>query len=345
LNATSASYQRLTVIELPGEPLRKFDIGWVDATTRRYYLADRSNARVAAIDIASLSFLRSIGDGDFAGAPADGKLAGPNGVTVLADAQQVWSGDGDSSVKVHDATSGALIAAIPTGGVKRVDELAYAPSLDVVLAANDAEAVPFVTLIGTREHEIRGRIELPDATNGVHQPIWDPTAEMFYVPVSEVGGDKARGEIVVVDPRTAAIVRSIAVAECQPSGLAIGPRSRLCVGCNKNAIAAGYAPRTLILDLEVGSVVRVDEVGGSDEVWYNPGDQRFYIAASGMTGGPVLGVIDAVTRRWITNVATANDAHSVAVDATSGLAFVPMTPSPEMPKGGIAVFAERDQTH
>src|SRR5437868_15394760 len=33
----------LTTIPVPGTALRAFDISWVDASTQRYYLADRSN--------------------------------------------------------------------------------------------------------------------------------------------------------------------------------------------------------------------------------------------------------------------------------------------------------------
>ena len=40
----------LTTIPIPGTALRGFDISWVDASTQRYYLADRSNQAVDVID-------------------------------------------------------------------------------------------------------------------------------------------------------------------------------------------------------------------------------------------------------------------------------------------------------
>jgi len=67
-------------------------------------------------------------------------------------------------------------------------------------------------------------------------------------------------------------------------------------------------------------------VGGADEVWFNEGDNRFYVAARDNPGGPVLGVIDAVTNTWIENVSTAFNAHSVAADRKNNHIFVPLRP-------------------
>src|SRR5258707_425504 len=82
----------------------------------------------------------------------------------------------------------------------------------------------------------------------------------------------------------------------------------------------------LIMELKTGTVVAtIMDVGGSDEVWYNSGDERYYLAASAMPDGPVLGVIDAKTRSFVENVETGPDAHSVAVDARTNRIFVPIS--------------------
>src|SRR5215472_18697084 len=70
----------------------------------------------------------------------------------------------------------------------------------------------------------------------------------------------------------------------------------------------------------------ITQVGGADEVWFNEGDRRFYVAARDNPGGPVLGVIDAVTNSWIENVSTAFNAHSVAADRVNNHIFVPLRP-------------------
>jgi hypothetical protein len=54
----------------------------------------------------------------------------------------------------------------------------------------------------------------------------------------------------------------------------------------------------------------VRDVGGGDEVWYNPGDGRFYVTSTdntvvvptGGTAPTVLGVIDAEDGSWLQNV-------------------------------------------
>jgi hypothetical protein len=69
----------LTTIRIPGNPLTSFDIGFVDSSTGRYYLADRSNLGVDIIDTRSNTFIgRVVG---FTG-PA-GAAPGPNGVVAV----------------------------------------------------------------------------------------------------------------------------------------------------------------------------------------------------------------------------------------------------------------------
>ena len=331
--------RRMKTVELPGNPLLKFDIGWVDEPTRRYYLADRSNARITVLDVDSLEYVAGLAEGSFTGVPASGgATAGPNGVLVLSDLQQAWAGDGDSTVKVVDVKTGELLDTVHTGGLNRVDELAY-DGQGVVLVANDQEKVPFATLISTSsDHTIIAKLGFPRASNGLHQPVWDPGTELFYLPVTEVDGIKANGEIAAID-RAGRLVASYPVNECQPAGLTVGPDGDLCIGCSKNAVAAGFKARSLIMQLSTGAVVAtIMEVGGSDEVWYNAGDGRYYLAASGMHDGPVLGVIDAKTRSFVENVPTAPDAHSVAADSRTNRVFVPVAPTAEHPRGGIAVY-------
>lgn len=63
-------------------------VSWVDASTRRYYLADRSNAGVDVVDTVASQFVTRI-TGDFAGAdPRGNDLSGPNGVVVIHEAAE-----------------------------------------------------------------------------------------------------------------------------------------------------------------------------------------------------------------------------------------------------------------
>jgi len=113
----------------------------------------------------------------------------------------------------------------------------------------------------------------------------------------------------------------------------------LIVGCSADG-AAGTKLNTLIVKATTGAtILTITQVGGNDEVWYNPGDNNYYLAASSNTSGgctpalppgtiggckggtanPVLGIVDAGRAdsgpegpQWIQNIKTVVGAHSVA---------------------------------
>src|SRR5262249_17737853 len=128
---------------------------------------------------------------------------------------------------------------------------------------------------------------------------------------------------------------------CTPHGLALGPHPFAIVGCNGTA-------HSFVLDITTGATTEIPQVGGSDEVWYNPGDNRYYLAANantktvaglvGTTLNPVLGIVDAATNSWVANVPTAVGAHSVAADPTNQQVFVPLT------NGAVGIYTQRALT-
>src|SRR3954469_14617123 len=50
----------LTAVQIPGNPLRSYDISWVNPERAEYYLGDRSNKGVDVIDTHNLTFKRTI---------------------------------------------------------------------------------------------------------------------------------------------------------------------------------------------------------------------------------------------------------------------------------------------
>src|SRR6266568_468024 len=58
---TTTETKCLTAVQIPGNPLRSYDISWVNPHRAEYYLADRSNAGVDVIDTKSLTFIRTLG--------------------------------------------------------------------------------------------------------------------------------------------------------------------------------------------------------------------------------------------------------------------------------------------
>lgn len=337
-----APLRRIGTLTVPGRPLASFDIGFVNASGI-YALSDRSNAALDLFDAASGRFLgRAAGFAGYSKA-AGSDEAGPNGV-VAVGTEEFWAGDGNSSVKVVDLRTRKVIASISTGGKKRADELTYDPRDHLVIAVNNADDPPFVSFISTRTRKVVGRLELKRASDGAEQPLWNPASGLVYLSIPALDGIKARGAVAVIDPRTYRLLRLMPVEKCMPAGLALGPHDDLLLGCSDDAVAAGFPARSFVMSAASGRIVAsLPQVGGSDEVWSDPRAGRYYLAAAANTGGPVLGVVDSRTNRWIGNLPTGPHAHSVAADAATGKVFVPIAAgaAADCARGCIAVFGMR----
>jgi hypothetical protein len=348
-DAIAAATNRIATMSVPGKTFDNFDIGYVDSAAGRYYVADRSNAAVDIFDTQTKTFIGRV-EG-FAGVrmDANGRVAnnisGPNGVAFDAQKKQLWVGDGDSTVKVIDVATypARIVASVNTGGQKRADELTVDSKDGIVLIGNNADKPSFVSFISTAaDHRILAKIEMPDASNGIDQPAYVPETGLFYASVPIWKGQRNHGGLAVFDPKMLAFVRLIPIDDCVPAGTAHGPGTRMIVGCSAGSQARtpGIPAATVIADVATEKVVKVvHEIGGSDEVWFNPAAHRYYTASRDQPGGPVLGVIDADAERWIENVATGANAHSVAADRNTNMVFVPlMAPNSVCPKGCIGIY-------
>jgi hypothetical protein len=108
------------------------------------------------------------------------------------------------------------------------------------------------------------------------------------------------------------------------------------------------------MDAKSGSIEQiVTGVSGSDEVWFNPGDGNYYLAARNQPFAPVLGVIDAKSKTLVQVVPTINvggqafvfpagTAHSLAANPNNNQVFVPLAANNVFPSclnGCIGVFS------
>ena len=57
---TTGETRCLTAIAIPGNPLRSYDISWVNPERGEYYLADRSNAGIDIINTKNNTFVKTI---------------------------------------------------------------------------------------------------------------------------------------------------------------------------------------------------------------------------------------------------------------------------------------------
>ena len=155
------------------------------------------------------------------------------------------------------------------------------------------------------------------------------------------------GEVDAIDPVKHTIVARFPTPECFPAGLALGPSEHLLVGCSGDAIDAGHKAKTIVMDAVKGTILStISEVGGSNYVAYNPGNKLFYLGARDMTEDgtkntkktPVLGIVDAVSMKFIESVPAAPNCKAVIADPKTNHIFMPLTESPSGP--GIGVFSE-----
>jgi hypothetical protein len=364
----------LTAVQIPGNPLRSYDISWVNPDRAEYYLGDRSNAGIDIIDTHHLSFKRTIGGFvgvklNAAGTAVDNDHSGPDG--VVSHGRWLYAGDGDSTLKVIDldASSTPIKDTLSTGGEARLDEMALTADGELLLTVNNADAPPFATLFtanGDRNFNstsIRSKITIDPfafpGTGAIEQPAWDPKTRRFYVSVPVLGNPAGctgtcDGGLMVIDPTTvtsgamvlgafnpATNTGVLRLSDCGPNGATVGPNDNLLLGCTQANNPDNRS--TLVINATTKHFSHVNGIVGSDEVWFNKGDGRYYTGSNrncAPTGCPaqaaVLGVIDS-TSVLIETVPQSSGSHSVAADSKRNLIFVPQS-------GSVAVVGNGGDT-
>jgi hypothetical protein len=398
---TTTETKCVTGIFIPGNPLRSFDISWVNPRRAEYYLGDRSNSGIDVIDTHSLTWKRTIGG--FVGVvinpktgAVDNNHSGPDGVT--SHGRWLYGGDGDSTLKVFDLDAppmAALKQSISTGGSTRVDEMALTTEGDLLLAANNAEDPPFATLLAANEDDALSHVSIITKVSvdptiiptgfglSLEQPAWDRETRRFLVSIPVIANNPAGcnygqlsgaitcdGGLLVINPNTlttptavlgafnpATNTGVVALHGCGPNGASVGPDDNVILGCTPQNNPSDKT--TLVIDARTKAQTSIANITGSDEVWFNGGDTRYYTGSSRMIGGAVLGVIGAETNLLIETVPQSTGSHSVAADSRENRIFVPqVAPVAVVGTGGdtttvgagicggnngcIAVYAHRD---
>lgn len=371
LAATSAiagptTYSLLTTISVPadaaniqpGGAFTSFDISFFDPVTRNDYVADRSNASVDIFSGASLSFLgRATG---FTGQQATTSVSGADGVLTVTSGgiTTLYAGDGNSTLKVFNATNPvapSLLQSISTGGAFRVDEMAYSPLTQQVLAANNADAPAFGTIFNTTNGHPpvsigHTNITIPGAANtdGLEQPVWNPNTGTFFISVPAFNGDQGGVAEIKTDGTVGRLYKFASMAggptTCGSTGLALGASGNLLVGC-------GSGQAVLLNPAGTGSIVALyPQIQNTDEIWFDPTLGDFFVTGADNSGARVFDVISdssqLILQSVLLGVSNSSNPHSISVDPVSGDVFVPLAgstslvPNPLCPLGCIAVFAQ-----
>ncbi len=330
-------YTQIGTISVPGG-LKQFDILWVDTSSDLMYLGDDGSAKgagaVDVFDVHSDRFLYKIGLGSFQGLfDATHCCNGPTGVLPIPQQRQLWAGDGNSTIKVINMDRNEISNIINTGGTNRADEMAWDSKDHLLIIGNSSEPSGstgnFLTVINTDTQTIQGKIYYPNST-GLEQPVWDPTAKRFYVPI-----DGSVSEVDVIDPTAVVgsctitagpacgVTSQVLVQSCPSiSGMAMLPNGRLMLSCG------------IILNMPGGSIaVSLNSTSGGaitgDQIYYNAGDNQVY------WGSAAPFVVDVGINQTQTSLAPVSaGSHVIAANSNNNHIYLPSSVC-----GCIEVFA------
>ena len=211
--------------------------------------------------------------------------------------------------------------------------------------------------------EVASSIIPSGAGLSLEQPAWDPTTQRFYTSIPIIANNPSGcnfgpsgtitcdGGLLVTDPTnlTASQCGSgsslpalcvqgafnpttntgvIPLHQCGPNGATVGPNDNLLLGCTPGNNPSNTT--TLVINAKTHNTAHVDGITGSDEVWFNEGDDRYYLGASRaikpagspLGSGAVLGVVDG-TSVLIETIPESSGSHSVAADSKRNRIFVP----------------------
>ena len=299
------------------------------------------------------------------GTAVNNAVSGPAG--VVTHGRWLYAGDGDSTLHVIDldAPPGSETKqVIPTGGSFRVDEMALTTDGTFLLTANNADDPAFLTLFAANgdktESEVARLITitidpaiLPTGFGlGIEQPAWDPETKRFYTSIPNIANNPpgcnygqlsgfvtCSGGLLVTDPEHPTGAQGafdpvtntgvIPLNSCGPNGATVGVHDNLLLGCTPGNLRG---TTTLVINATTHHYAQIADITGSDEVWFNSGDDRYYTgssrafrpAGSPLGSGAVLGVIDG-TSVLIETIPQSSGSHSVAADSKRNLIFVPQT--------------------
>ena len=121
---------------------------------------------------------------------------------------------------------------------------------------------------------------------GIGGSAFNPNTGHFLVTNSNATPDLTVGTVDEIDPGIGTthgpvVVNSFIMPNCMPTSIVQGPGNNFLVGCGDHDGEA-FPPNEYVIDGTSGEILAtITNVGGVDEIWYNSGDNRYYLAAQG----------------------------------------------------------------
>ena len=302
-------YRVLRDVELPGDTSR-WDYTAYDAAARRLYLAHLGASQIVVFDTARNQAVHTI----------DG-VDSVHGLALAPDLGRLFaSATGRNRLVAIDTATLQTVGSAPTGDTP--DGVAYAPGSGKLFVSNEQGSGD--TVIDARTVQRVADVQLG---GDIGNSYYDPGTRLVYV----VDGNGNR--LVDVDPASAQAVGQHPLPGCSGAhGLQVDrpERHRAFVGCAGNG-------RLVAVDLASGRIQANVQIGEHPDVLaLDGGRDRLYVASeSGQLA--VLEVTDGV--RKLAQGPAGPDAHTVAVDGQTHVAYLPLTSV-----GGHPVLREVVQT-
>ena len=280
-------------VPLPGKPAR-FDYQTFDSTTGVLWIAHMGAGEVLAFDVRARQVIARVTD-----------MPGVTGVRVVPALQRVFASlSAAHEVAVLDRRDGRVLGRISAG--RFPDGLAYAPPVNKLFVSDEFGRQEVV--IDVASSTVSRLIQLGGEAGNTQ---YDPIASRIWVAV------QTRGELIAIDPVTDSVVMRVAVPGIEhPHGFLVEPEGRyIYVTGERNG-------RLGVLDLRAQRVAHSYPVGKDPDVLaMDPARRRLFVASES-------GVLSAFDAHGDSLVALpsyhAPSAHSVAVDPTTHLVYVPL---------------------
>lgn len=277
------------------DPIRGADGGWdllsVDPMAKRLYVARRD--AVTAVDLANGKVTDKL-------AAADGghaALAIPGTGDVL-----VTNGNSNTAM-IIDGRTGQVRSTLPTG--KKPDAAVYDPATHDVWVMTPGDGG--ITVIDPKSAKVVGQVPV-----GGSLELGAPDGRgHLYVNVED------RNEVAVIDTRARKVLRHEPLPGCDgPTGIVYDPATRDTVSACANGLA--------VILTDAGKPVAAIPVGKRpDGAAF---DERRHVALVPSGADGTLSVIElSPVPRLVETVQTAKSARTIALDPSTGFAYLPAT--------------------
>jgi hypothetical protein len=337
-------------------PITSFDISFDDANIHTLAQAHRDTSNCGAnphtdggvdlIDTSTNTYIKTL-----CGFHGTAHEHGPNGV-IIVDQKEIWAGDGlippeTSTLKAVDIKTGNTVV-MNTGGTGRSDELCEAVGHEIVMVANDRAADLFVTFWNTESHDMLGKISFlggktPDpnaagivAAGGIEQCKFDPRTNRFLIAIPQPSSPAGVTGVVAVTTaekpfKVVDMFKILPSSGCDqgPHGLVLGPNHQVLLGCGSPSAAS------LIIDDRDGHTIFNLPGLSSDEAWYNPGDNHYFLVPTNAAGtAGTLAPVDAKTGAEDPMAKANGSSRVVAADMLKNQVYVVLPGPDDVASGG-----------